>query len=170
LLARRHAPAEQYRCRSRLRWSESKNSPQHKHLRCPDCAIVAPRPGRAGRPHRPRARHKAQSEEDRHQPRRRRVKDVDPKKTSDEEQARSNRLKKGRFGSALTAWAILVTQIPTSTGVVGPLIAAIALITGLGRVRRAVWQNHRYRFTTWRWGRIIAALLLAGLVLRSIAA
>ena len=43
-----------------------------------------------------------QSEEDGHQPRRRRVKDVDQKKTKEEEKARSNRLKKGRFGSAPT--------------------------------------------------------------------
>jgi len=65
------------------------------------------------------------------------------------------------------AWAMLVTQLPTSTGVVGPLLAAIALVAGFGRVRRAVWQNHRYRFTTWRWGRIVAAMLLVGLVLKS---
>lgn len=102
LLARRHAPAEQYRCRLRLRWSESNNSPQHKHLRCPACAIVAPRLGRAARPRRPRARQQAQSEQDGHQPRRRRVNDVEQKKTKDEEDARSLRLKKSRFVSALT--------------------------------------------------------------------
>ncbi len=43
-----------------------------------------------------------QSEEDEPQPRRRPVKDVDQKKTKDEEQARSHRLNKGRFESALT--------------------------------------------------------------------
>lgn len=51
-----------------------------------------------------------QSEEDRHQLRRRPVKDVDQKKTNVEEKARSNRPKKGRFGSALTKvnrWACL---------------------------------------------------------------
>jgi len=53
-----------------------------------------------GWPHRPRARQTAKSEEDGHQLRRRPVKDVDQKKTKDEEEARSNRLKKGRFGSA----------------------------------------------------------------------
>jgi len=50
------------------------------------------------------------------------------------------------------------------------MIAAIALIAGLGRVRRAVWENHRYRFTTWRWAGIIAPLLLVGLVLKSMVA
>ena len=65
------------------------------------------------------------------------------------------------------AWAMLFTQLPAPAGVVGPMIAAIALIAGLGRVRRAVWENHRYRFTTWRWAGIIAPLLLVGLVLKS---
>jgi hypothetical protein len=71
-------------------------------LRCPGCAIAAPRPGRADEPHRPRAHPPAQSEENGHQPRRRPVKDVDQKKTNDEEQARSHRLKKSRFESAPT--------------------------------------------------------------------
>jgi len=61
----------------------------------------------------------------------------------------------------------MFTQLPTSTGVVGPLIAAIALIAGAGRVRQAVWENHRYRFTTWRCGGMIAAMFLIGLVLKS---
>ena len=43
-----------------------------------------------------------QSEEDGHQPRRRLVKDADRKKTKDKEQARSDRLRKSRFVSALT--------------------------------------------------------------------
>ena len=61
---------------------------------------------RAGRPHRPRARQRAQSEEDGHQPRRRPVKDIDQKKKKDEEKARSNRLKKSRFVSAPTGCSI----------------------------------------------------------------
>jgi len=66
----------------------------------------------------------------------------------------------------LTAWAVAFTQLPPRAGVVGPIFAAIALIWGLARVRRAIWQNHRYQFTTWRWGRVVAALLLTGLVLK----
>lgn len=65
-------------------------------------AIAAPRPGRARRPNRPRAHPPAKSEEDGPQLLRRRVKVVDQNKTKDEEEARSNRLKTGRFGSALT--------------------------------------------------------------------
>jgi hypothetical protein len=29
-----------------------------------------------------------------------------------------------------------------------------------------VWVNHRYWFTTWRWGRISAALIVIGMVLK----
>ena len=56
------------------------------------------------------SRHK--SEEDEPQPRRRPVKDVDQKKTKDEEQARSHRLKKGKFESALTKIGSKVAASP----------------------------------------------------------
>jgi hypothetical protein len=55
LLARRHSGCVQYRWRSRLRWSGSKKSLQHKHLRCPDCAMATPRRGRETQPQWPRA-------------------------------------------------------------------------------------------------------------------
>jgi hypothetical protein len=29
-----------------------------------------------------------------------------------------------------------------------------------------VWVNHRYWFTTWRWGRIAIALMVIGMVLK----
>ena len=64
------------------------------------------------------------------------------------------------------AWVVLFAQLPAPPGVVGPIIVAIASISCVTRVSRAVWQNHRYRFTAWRWGRVIAALLLTGLVLK----
>jgi len=34
------------------------------------------------------------------------------------------------------------------------------------RLHRAIWNNHRYWFTTWRWDRIVGALLLMGEVLK----
>lgn len=49
---------------------------------------------------------------------------------------------------------------------VPPMVYALAVLSGLGRLRRALWMNHRYQFTTWRWGRRLAALLLIGMVLR----
>ncbi len=62
-------------------------------------------------------------------------------------------------------WVLLFSHAPKPVGLVGPFVAVVALLCGLGRLHRALWVNHRYRFTTWRWGRIAVALLLMGLVL-----
>ncbi|SRR6266568_828569 len=62
-------------------------------------------------------------------------------------------------------WVIGFSHVP-KVGIVGPVVAAVALLCAIGRVHRALWFNHRYRFTTWRWGRIVAALLLIGVVLK----
>ena len=51
-------------------------------------------------------------------------------------------------------------------GLVGPFVVAVALLCALGRLHRALWVNHRYWFTTWRWGRVAAALLMIGVVLK----
>jgi hypothetical protein len=58
------------------------------------------------------------------------------------------------------------SQAPKPVGLVGPFVAAVALLCALGRLHRALWVNHRYRSTTWRWGRFAAALLMMGLVLK----
>jgi hypothetical protein len=63
-------------------------------------------------------------------------------------------------------WVVVFSHAPKPVGIVGPFVAAAALLCALGRLHRAVWVNHRYRFTTWRWGRIVAALLLMGLVMK----
>ncbi|WP_428424391.1 hypothetical protein [Methylibium sp.] len=61
-------------------------------------------------------------------------------------------------------WVLVFSHAPTPVGVAGPFVAATAVLCTLGRLRRALWANHRYRFTTWRWGRIVAGLLLLGVV------
>ena len=38
--------------------------------------------------------------------------------------------------------------------------------TDIGRLNRALWVNSRYLLITWRWGRIVAALLLMGWVMK----
>ena len=63
-------------------------------------------------------------------------------------------------------WVLLFSHAPKPVGLIGPFVAAVALLSTLARLRRALWENHRYRFTTWRWGRIAAALMLMGVVLR----
>ena len=63
-------------------------------------------------------------------------------------------------------WVLVISHAPASVGLVGPLVSGVALLCGLGRLRRALWVNHRYRFTTWRWGRPVAVLVLIGWVLK----
>ncbi|WP_291105488.1 hypothetical protein [Hydrogenophaga sp.] len=77
-----------------------------------------------------------------------------------------------RWFSALDAvawpmvWVLLVSQFDVPVGIVGPMVVAIALLFSAERIHRAVWVNHRYWFTTWRWGRIVIALMVIGLVLK----
>ena len=63
-------------------------------------------------------------------------------------------------------WILAVAFAPAPAGVVGWLVVALAACSALGRCRRAMLINHRYRFTTWRWSRAIAVLLAIGLVLK----
>lgn len=63
-------------------------------------------------------------------------------------------------------WIVLATQLPQPAGIVGPMVIALAMLIAIGRVHRAAWQNHRYRFTTWRWARVALGLLLIALVLK----
>lgn len=60
------------------------------------------------------------------------------------------------------AWMALAMHLPQPGGIVTPVAIAIGASSALGRVRRAAWQNHRYHFTTWRWGRVAAGLLVIG--------
>ena len=63
-------------------------------------------------------------------------------------------------------WVVLVSEAPARTGAVGMMVTACALGAGALRLHRAIAMNHRYRFTTWRWGRVLAGLLLFGLLLK----
>lgn len=51
-------------------------------------------------------------------------------------------------------------------GIVGPLIIALAVLSALGRAHRAALQNHRYHFTTWRWGCVLTWMLAVGALLK----
>jgi hypothetical protein len=63
-------------------------------------------------------------------------------------------------------WIAVAMQLPQPAGIVGPMVIALAVLSAVGRVYRAAWENHRYHFTTWRLGRIVAGLLLIGFVLK----
>ena len=64
------------------------------------------------------------------------------------------------------AWTLAVAHAPMPTGVVGMVVIAWAAWGALGRLHRALWNNQRYRFTTWRWGRVVAALLVLGFAMK----
>jgi hypothetical protein len=65
------------------------------------------------------------------------------------------------------AWIAVATRVPEPAGIVGPMVIAITVLSALGRVHRAALQNHRYHFTTWRWGRVALGMLLIGVVLKA---
>lgn len=63
-------------------------------------------------------------------------------------------------------WIVAITHASFNTGLAGAVVVALAVLMAVRRFHRAVWINHRYRFTTWRWGRALGVLLLLGLVLK----
>ena len=63
-------------------------------------------------------------------------------------------------------WVLLMRHVPQPVGLLGPFVTALAVLYGLGRLHRALWMNHRYWFTTWRWGKVLGAMLLLGVVLK----
>ncbi|MDT4867494.1 hypothetical protein FQZ97_1024080 [compost metagenome] len=63
------------------------------------------------------------------------------------------------------AGVFLLYQSRLPLGVVGPVLMAAAFVLSIARLRRAIWLNHRYRFTTWRWGGMVLGLMMVGAVL-----
>lgn len=63
-------------------------------------------------------------------------------------------------------WVLLIRHAPAPVGIIGPFVFAAAALSAAMRLHRAIWNNQRYWFTTWRWGRMVAALLLMGEVLK----
>jgi hypothetical protein len=63
-------------------------------------------------------------------------------------------------------WGLAIHRLQTPSGIVGPVVFSIAALFATVRLGRAVWANERYWFTTWRWGKVVAALLLMGWVLK----
>ena len=67
-----------------------------------------------------------------------------------------------------TFWLTILSHASARMGLVGVVLSTLALFVGLNRLRVALWRNHRYRFTTWRWGRVLLTLLLFGLVMKQV--
>lgn len=65
----------------------------------------------------------------------------------------------------LCLWA--VNAAPFQTGVVGALTIALMPFFTWRRLLTALNRNGRYRFTTWRWGRLLAVLIVLGEFLKT---
>lgn len=63
-------------------------------------------------------------------------------------------------------WMLILHRAGSAAGIMGPVLIALAVMIAISRLRRALWSNHRYRFTTWRWTRTVLALLVAAAVVR----
>lgn len=62
--------------------------------------------------------------------------------------------------------AALVLSLPVSTGLAGVVALALCVVAALTRMHRAVAFNHRYHFTTWRWGGRLVFVLAVGYALK----
>ena len=61
---------------------------------------------------------------------------------------------------------LLLHRVDVPMGIVGPVLQAGLVLAALARGWRAAFENHRYRFTTWRWGKVAAVLWLLGALLK----
>lgn len=64
------------------------------------------------------------------------------------------------------AWIAIVEQAGFLHGIVGAALVTWGAVAAWGRVRSALWVNHRYRFTTWRWGRVVGMLTVLAIALK----
>lgn len=62
--------------------------------------------------------------------------------------------------------ALLVVTAPLPSGVVGPVVLALCALIAVRRCGRALWNNERYRFTSWRLGVPMMSLLAFGAALK----
>jgi hypothetical protein len=63
-------------------------------------------------------------------------------------------------------WVALMFNARVSTGILGWVGIAWVAWAGVKRLRRALLENHRYRFTTWVWGRVVVGVLAFGATLK----
>jgi hypothetical protein len=64
-----------------------------------------------------------------------------------------------------TAW-IALSHVADRGGLVLPFVMALLAVSAAWRLHTALLVNHRYHFTTWRWGRVITWFLAVGALLR----
>lgn len=64
------------------------------------------------------------------------------------------------------AWAVWAARVSPHAGIVGPMVIALAALCAIRRTHRALWVNHRYFFTAWRWARLSLVLVIVATALR----
>lgn len=63
-------------------------------------------------------------------------------------------------------WLVAIRAAPANLGLVGAFACAWLVAVAVWRLWTAIRHNHRYHFTTWRWGKVTAWLLLFGMLLK----
>lgn len=63
------------------------------------------------------------------------------------------------------AWVVL-SYIAGQGGLALAFVLALVVLSAARRLSTALLANHRYHFTTWRWGRVLAWATALGLLLR----
>ena len=63
-------------------------------------------------------------------------------------------------------WIAGAIVAPFRTGIAGALLISLALFLSMERLRKAIVENERYRFTTWRWGRPVGVFVAVGASLK----
>ncbi|MBK1611919.1 hypothetical protein CKO44_00345 [Rubrivivax gelatinosus] len=64
------------------------------------------------------------------------------------------------------AWMALAFQLPERGGMVGGLMISLAALAAVRRLHTALCENHRYRFTTWKVGKVLLGLYFIGVVMK----
>jgi uncharacterized protein (DUF486 family) len=79
----------------------------------------------------------------------------------------------GRIGLAMVdavawplAWIAFVLQLPHRGSAVGMVVVVVCVLAALSRLHTAACANHQYYFTTWRWGKLAAGLMVVGAVMK----
>ena len=64
-------------------------------------------------------------------------------------------------------WIVAIASVPAATGAVGHVLVAVISLVAVRRLVRAIWRNERYRFSTVRWGRVVAALIFLAIAIKA---
>lgn len=63
------------------------------------------------------------------------------------------------------AWSVL-NQVPGPGGLVLAFAMALLVVSAGRRLFTALLANHRYHFTTWRWGRLLTWIVAFGMFMK----